>query len=80
MSVFKLAFAPLTNATRRKIIECSDMDFVIVPDFLPIEVIRRKKYDGGSFNLNYTQNLLYYQRATIDKITDEIIVKLRLKY
>ena len=55
------------------------MDFVIMPDFLPIEVIRRKKYDGGSFNLNYTQNLLYYQRATIDKITDSKIDKMAEK-
>lgn len=78
MSVFKLNFTTDRTA-RRRIIECSDQDFVIMPDFLPIEVIRRKKYDGGTFNLNYTQNLLYYHRATIDKITDELIKKIAQK-
>ena len=80
MSVFKLQFTPLSNATRRKIIECSDQDFVIVPYFLPIEVIRRKvaKYDNEFF-VNYTQNLLYYQRSRIDKISDELIKKIAQK-
>ena len=80
MSVFKLNFTASPKTTRRKIIECSDQNFVIVPDFLPIEVIRREvaKYDNGHF-INYTQNLLYYQRSRIDKISDELIKKIAQK-
>lgn len=80
MSVFKLNFTASPKTARRRIIECSDQDFVIVPDFLPIEVIRREvaKYDNGHF-INYTQNLLYYQRSRIDKISDELIKKIAQK-
>ena len=83
MSVFKLNFPASPKTTRRKIIECSDQDFVIVPDFLPIEVVRRKvaKYepteilrDGEPLN-----NIVNCHYRKFDKISIGGIEKIERK-
>jgi hypothetical protein len=83
MSIFKLLFNPTPNRTKRIICDCSDVDFIIVPDFLPIEVLRRKavKYVPTQMLFDgYTlPNVMFCHDAILRYITDETIAQIERK-